>query len=397
MDTLSGDVLVEFEHEAADPLRSALLMPIAAGECHVDGVHTAYVANAVSGKVTVVNVDDLALVENISVTIAPDGQTGLDLLHTLQVPIQTPVSPDERWVATAVLSLTTVPTKTTGTPDHVAIIDTHTNEVAAFVPTPAGTHGVNWGAKLGGGYYAWVTCQHSNVVLAIDPDPNGDGNGADAAVVGRVVLTNGSAGAGVTDGTGGQGVKPLPMTHDGWIQETVALSGTGALSAEVESWIAALTAQQKNPVGHHGPEVYCTAGTSASGCTALISAAGTASASAPSGFVISAGGVEGHKDGLFFFGTNGKQANSWGNGTSYQCVVPPVKRAPIMTGTGTIGSCDGSFAFDLNAFWCPTCPKPHKNPGSGAVVQAQLWYRDPLNTSNQTTSLSDAIEFAVAP
>ena len=35
--------------------------------------------------------------------------------------------------------------------------------------------------------------------------------------------------------------------------------------------------------------------------------------------------------------------------------------------------------------------------GAGAVVQAQLWYRDPLNTSNQTTSLSDAIEFIVAP
>jgi hypothetical protein len=37
------------------------------------------------------------------------------------------------------------------------------------------------------------------------------------------------------------------------------------------------------------------------------------------------------------------------------------------------------------------------NPGAGAQVQAQLWYRDPQNTSNQTTSLSDAIEFLVAP
>ena len=35
--------------------------------------------------------------------------------------------------------------------------------------------------------------------------------------------------------------------------------------------------------------------------------------------------------------------------------------------------------------------------GAGTVVQAQLWYRDPQNTSNQTTSLSDAIEFTVAP
>ena len=55
------------------------------------------------------------------------------------------------------ISLTTVPRQPTGSPDHVAIIDTATDEVVAFVPTPAGTHGVNWGAKLGGGYYAYVT------------------------------------------------------------------------------------------------------------------------------------------------------------------------------------------------------------------------------------------------
>jgi hypothetical protein len=30
-------------------------------------------------------------------------------------------------------------------------------------------------------------------------------------------------------------------------------------------------------------------------------------------------------------------------------------------------------------------------------VQAQLWYRDPGSTSNQTTSLSDATEFSVGP
>ena len=43
----------------------------------------------------------------------------------------------------------------------------------------------------------------------------------------------------------------------------------------------------------------------------------------------------------------------------------------------------------MNALWTST---PTKMPGLG-TVQAQLWYRDPFNTSNQTTSLSDAIEF----
>ena len=74
-----------------------------------------------------------------------------------------------------------------------------------------------------------------------------------------------------------------------------------------------------------------------------------------------------------------------------------VTRTGLIQGMGTTGQCNGSFSRDLNAFWCPTCPFPAKNPGTGATVQAQLWYRDPLNTSNQKTSLSDAIEFFVAP
>ena len=146
-----------------------------------------------------------------------------------------------------------------------------------------------------------------------------------------------------------------------------------------------------------GPVSYCTAGTSASGCQASMSAAGTASATATSGFDLMASSVEGAKDGLFFFGTNGRQANPWGNGTSYQCVVTPVKRGGLQTGSGTPGACDGTFSQDLNALWCPTCPKPLHNPGSGTLVQAQLWYRDPFSTASQTTSLSDAIEFLVAP
>lgn len=146
---------------------------------------------------------------------------------------------------------------------------------------------------------------------------------------------------------------------------------------------------QSNPVN------YCTPGTSASNCQPTLSSTGTASATASSGFVVTANAVEGSKDGTFFFGQNGQQANSWGNGTSFQCAVPPVVRAPIMTGSGTVGLCDGAFALDLNALWCPSCPKPSKNPGLGAVTDLQLWYRDPASTSNQSTSLSDALEFEI--
>ena len=66
----------------------------------------------------------------------------------------------------------------------------------------------------------------------------------------------------------------------------------------------------------------------------------------------------------------------------------------MLVGNGTPGLCDGSKSQDLNALWSAS---PAKSPGAGAVVQVQLWYRDPQNPSNQTTSLSDAVEFTVAP
>jgi hypothetical protein len=71
-----------------------------------------------------------------------------------------------------------------------------------------------------------------------------------------------------------------------------------------------------------------------------------------------------------------------------------VWRGGLLTGNGNSGACDGALGQDLNARWTA---KPNQNPGAGALVQAQLWYRDPWSTSNQTTSLSDAVEFLVAP
>jgi hypothetical protein len=181
--------------------------------------------------------------------LTPNCQSGpqFDVFHTLQVPIQGPVSPDGRFVGVAVVSLTTVNRPCTGSADHVAIIDTRTDQVVRYVGTArpgrsAGTHGANWGAKRGGGYYLHVANQHSNVLSVLDVDPNGDGNGTDAALVGRILLGTGPH---VTDGTGGQGIKPLPTAYDGWIQDTVARRSR--LRPEVRSWIDALTRCQKKP------------------------------------------------------------------------------------------------------------------------------------------------------
>ena len=63
----------------------------------------------------------------------------------------------------------------------ITIIDTGTDELVKVLPCSAGCHGVNFGAKKGGGYYAYVASKFSNDLIVVDPDPNDDGNVADAA------------------------------------------------------------------------------------------------------------------------------------------------------------------------------------------------------------------------
>jgi hypothetical protein len=146
---------------------------------------------------------------------------------------------------------------------------------------------------------------------------------------------------------------------------------------------------------HQHFDPYCTAGTSASGCQALMGATGIPSASAPSGgFVAFAHDGVPQNDGLFLYSSNGQQALPWGASSSYKCVVPPLIRTPVKKSTGTIGQCDGVATIDLNAFWGKA---PAKNPGEGALINIQYWYRDPLNTSGTPSSLSNGLSVEVGP
>src|SRR5262249_41669055 len=93
------------------------------------------------------------------------------------LPIQTPVSPNGKWVVTANTLTATI-----------TIIDTATDELVKMLPCSAGCHGVNFGAKQGGGYYVYVSSKFANNLLVVDIDPNGDGDATDAAIVGSVLL-----------------------------------------------------------------------------------------------------------------------------------------------------------------------------------------------------------------
>jgi hypothetical protein len=144
-------------------------------------------------------------------------------------------------------------------------------------------------------------------------------------------------------------------------------------------------------------QAYCAAGTTAQGCVSYLTACGTPSATAASGFELWAFGIPCCAPALFFHGVNGRQALPWGSGGSLQCVVPPVRRATPASYVHTSGPCGSSAVLDLNASWCGGCPKAHQNPGPGTVVQAQLVHLETSSSGASRYVTTNAIEFVLLP
>jgi DNA-binding beta-propeller fold protein YncE len=135
-----------------------------------------------------------------------------DMSKSGALPIQTPVSPDGKFVVTA--------NTLSGT---ITIIDTATDTLVNVLLCSAGCHGVNFGAKKGGGYLVYVSSKFSNDLIVIDL--------ASQSEVGRVVLVaegdlnqDGKSNTFADDsvsayaGMGGQGVLAIPLVYNGWVQ-----------------------------------------------------------------------------------------------------------------------------------------------------------------------------------
>lgn len=111
----------------------------------------------------------------------------------------------------------------------------------AILPGDPGCHGVQYGAKQGGGYYAYVSSKFSNSLIIVDPDPDNNGNLDDAKIAGRILLTATDVTA--TDdtitsnrGMGGQGILTIPVVYNGWVQNLP------------DTWKNQLTPTQRNPI-----------------------------------------------------------------------------------------------------------------------------------------------------
>jgi DNA-binding beta-propeller fold protein YncE len=201
-----------------------------------------YVANFLDSSISVITISGgiptvthtinlLANYNAITGAVVPDPSTGVTFVGAL--PIQTPVSPNGRFMVTANTLTATI-----------TVVDTATDTVVAMLPCDPGCHGVQFGAKKGGGYYAYVSSKFSNRMIVVDLAPQGGGL---PALAGSVLLTTDnesshfkSDGA-VTQyaGMGGEGVLPIPLVYNGWVQNLP------------EEWKEKLTKEQKHPFPRH--------------------------------------------------------------------------------------------------------------------------------------------------
>jgi hypothetical protein len=155
-----------------------------------------------------------------------------------------------------------------------------------------------------------------------------------------------------------------------------------------ESWVLPAAA----------PSTYCTAKLNSLGCAPAIAFTGFPSATAGNGFIVSATAVRNNKNGLLFYGVNGRSATPFQGGTL--CVQSQVRRTTFVNSGGTpapTNDCSGVYAIDMNTFatgGLGGSPLPALTV-PGTVVDCQFWGRDPGFLPPNNTTLSNALEYTV--
>ena len=209
-------------------------LPIASGM--MPDASKYYVSNFVDSTISVVDMSapqhvtkTINLLENYDpISGAVSGPIGA-------FPIQTPVVPTGKYAVQANTLTATI-----------TFIDTDTDTLVKSLPCDYGCHGANFGAKKGGGYLLYISSKFANTMTVVDPDPNNDGSPVDAKILGKVVLA--STGDTKQDdkpiehiGMGGQGVLPIPLVYNGWVQ-----------NVPNKDAFTQLTCEQRHPIGGGG-------------------------------------------------------------------------------------------------------------------------------------------------
>jgi plastocyanin len=213
-----------------------------------------------------------------------------------------------------------------------------------------------------------------------------------SGLVGQVLVSSGASFTITATYTGG-GVRRFSMT------DTAAGTGVQLVYELVfTDWAGNVRVTDGNAItltgggGCASASTYCTTKMNSLFCLPAIGSTGTASASAGSGFNISASNIINNKQGLLFYGVNGQSSAPYQGGTL--CVKSPTIRTPVQNsgGSPTGSDCSGVFNFDFNV---RIASGVDPLLVQGVVVDSQYWSRDPADPFH--TNLTNGLHFTICP
>lgn len=212
------------------------------------------------------------------------------------------------------------------------------------------------------------------------------------ALPGRVRMVSGASGAPIFTVTG--------LTPDDALGEAVAWLGD--LDGDGRPEFAA-GAPNDDPGGNVSGRArvwractpvtpYCVGKVNSLGCTPSMSSVGTPSLAGPDDFAVRATNVINQSVGMVIWS---RQPNSTPFGGGTLCLLPPLRRTPIVSAGGMPASfddCSGVINFPFTHAYAVA-----QGFAPGDLVHCQVWARDAASPDSTGLSLSNALEFRWCP
>lgn len=171
--------------------------------------------------------------------------------------------------------------------------------------------------------------------------------------------------------------------------------GDDALEAWQQTGMAAPVVMTEARWGSEAPVNYCTAKTTSNGCVPQISYSGVPSASAGSGFYVTAENVINNRVGLLRYSVVGPLAAPFKGG--FNCIAGPAGRAGRQDSGGAplpTLDCSGGFVVDFNEFIASGI-----NPllVANTQVWTQWWFRDSGFAAPNNFGFTGGLTFTLEP